>query len=39
LKADVNGEIPKEAANLAKDDMFTILNYIVMQAQIPDLGS
>jgi hypothetical protein len=32
-------EIPKEAANLAKDDMFTILNYIVMQAQVPDLGS
>jgi hypothetical protein len=35
----MQGEIPNEASNFDKGEMLTILNFILMQAEISDLSS
>jgi hypothetical protein len=39
LTVDVNAKIPDEARHFDKGEMITILNYVVMQAEVPDLSS
>ena len=39
LSVDMQGEIPNEASNFDKGEMLTILNFILMQAEISDLSS